>query len=1165
MWSRWTCVWVIAALSPALFGQTDRGVISGTITDAAGAVVPAAKVTAIQVGTNAEFTTTSTGTGNYTIPSVSTGTYRVRVEAPGFKAVEVSNVVITAGGNTVADVRLEIGQVTESIQVTSSAIQVQTENAKVSTAVSPKMVDELPLVVGGAMRGAFDLALVTPQANKPEGVPGGEDKAFNIGGGQAAAYGATLDGVSILTGRFNSVQWANVNTPSVDAITEFSVDTNGFKAEYGRASGGNITFVSKSGTNEFHGTAYEFLRNDAFDARRFFEAEKGVYKQHDFGWSAGGPVWIPKLYDGRNKTFFFASGEWFRNRVGASSDRFSVPTPEMYQGDFRNWVDDAGNRIPIYDPDTTRPNPNGSGFIRDPFPNNMIPQNRFSTLSSNYLREIGNIAFPNNNAAPGTSDYVRNNFINNTGTALDPWTKWSIKADHNIGSNDKVSFLYNYGLHERTPGADGFPGLPGPLNTNRIDRQQSDVFRGTYTKVLTPTIVNHAYGGINWWKEDHKALTLDGNWSEKGICLEDAWNCDRNLLRVDFSDYSGWVANAFDGSENFTFSFGDDLTIIRGRHTFKMGYLWERIHYNGFGEQTIGGRVRGDRRSTSVPNNNNLQTGGGNGFASFLLGHAFNGGTENERFIGQQWRSHAWYFQDDWKVTPRLTLNLGLRYEFTLPPVEQEDKWSDFTPDRPNPRAGGIPGALRFAGFGPGRENSRTLTDGWYGGWGPRAGLAWSLDGKTVIRAGAGRTFGVVKTVTGSTHFDGAILIFNADSLDNGVTPAFLFDEGLPPYTRPPVIDPSFSNGGTPAYWDNEAVRLPENYQWTFSIQRQLTDTLVLETAYNATMGAHLVAGLKRINQLPFSVYEQLGRDLLSSNVDSPAARAAGITRPYANIDCDFSDSCNPVSVAQALRPFPQYRDINTASGHGDKSGHSTYHAGVVSLQKRYSSGVTIQGSYVFSKILTDADSYDADNSALDHYNRGLEKSIGEYDQTHNLKATYIFELPFGKGKPWLTSGVASAIFGNWRIAGTHYYYSGFPMALTNSNNYLIFNGRGAATVTTHDNWVVNHENANWLGDDRYFQPKAFYGPQPLDRLGNATRLNPKSRAPWALQENFSLAKSFPFTESMRIDLRWEIFNAFNRSRFNPGSTNMDDPNFGRVTDTLNDPRRMQFGLKFYW
>lgn len=1146
----------------SLPAQTDRGTISGTVTDSTGASVPGAKVTAVQTNTNSSFSTVSTSTGDFTIPSLPVGDYTVRVESQGFKASVTTGITITAGGSARVAAMLAVGAVSESVEVTASAVQLQIDDAKTSTSVSNKLVDELPLVVGGAMRSAFDLASTAPQANRPQGtaVSGNEaDKAFAIGGGQAGGYGANLDGVTILTGRYASTQWASVNTPSIDAITEFAVETNGFKAEYGRAQGGTITFTSKSGTNAFHGTAYEFLRNNALDSRRFFEARKGIYKQSDFGWSAGGPVLIPKLYNGRNKSFVFASMEWFRNRVGANSEQFSVPTPEMYRGDFRNWVDNTGRAVPIYDPTTTRVE-NGV-TVRTPFPNNVIPEGRISPFARAVLGQVGTVAYPNNGAAPGTSAYVRNNFINATGTKQDPWNKWSIKGDQNIGSNDKLTFLYNRGLHKTVPGTDGFPGLPYPLTIapNRITTQDSNVYRFTYTKVVTPTIVNYFYGGINKYQDSNRSVAFEGGWRAKGICLKNAWNCDVNFPLISFSDYSQWGGDAFDGSDNNSRSFGDDVTIVRGRHTFKAGYMYDWTLYGGFGQQSIAGRIGTDRRSTSVPNDNTLATGGGNAFASFLLGQAYSGGTENERYVGQIFRYHSMYFQDDWKITPRLTLNLGLRYEFQLPPLERDDKWSDFDPTKPNPRADGILGALRFAGTGEGREGTRTLAKGWFGGVGPRIGLAYQVNDKTTIRAGAARTFGFVKATTGSTHFDGAVLNFNISTQDNGITPYFLIDDGIPAYQRPPVADPSFANGQSPAYWDNEAVRLPENIQYTFSTQRQLARSLVLETAYNATMGSHLVAGLKRTNQVPFSAIERYGSALLVQNINSPAAVAAGIRKPFASFNG---------SVAQALRPFPQYQDINTASGHGDKSGHSTYHSMLIKLDKRYASGLVLNASYVLSKLLTDADSYDADNSAADHYNRRLEKSIGQYDQTHSFKVNYSYELPFGKGKAMLSSGPAAYILGGWRVGGAHMYGSGYPLALTDAVNYNVFGGRSPAHITTYEGWLTNNANPNWAGGDRYFAPRAGYAPVALQTntvLGNATRYNPKAREPWVREDNFSLAKSFQFAESIRLDLRGEAFNALNRPRFNPGSTNVTDPNFGLVNSTFNEPRRLQLGLKLYW
>ncbi len=653
--------------------------------------------------------------------------------------------------------------------------------------------------------------------------------------------------------------------------------------------------------------------------------------------------------------------------------------------------------------------------VRTPFPNNIIPENRISPFAKAVLAQVGSVALPNNGAAPGTSAYVRNNFINATGTKLDPWNKWSVKGDQNIGTNDKLTFLYNRGLHEAVPGPDGFPGLPFPLTTppNRITRQDSNVYRFTYTKVITPTIVNYFYGGMNQYQDSNRSVAFEGGWSGKGICLKNAWNCDVNFPLISFSDYSQWGGDAFDGSDNNSRTFGDDLTIAKGRHTFKMGYMYDWTLYGGFGQQSIAGRIGTDRRSTSVPNVNDVATGGGNAFASFLLGQAYSGGTENERYVGQIFRYHAMYFQDDWKVNSRLTVNLGLRYEFQLPPLEKDDKWSDFDPNLPNPGADGFLGALKFAGFGEGRENSRTLTKGWFGGWGPRLGIAFQANDKTTIRAGAARTFGFVKATTGSTHFDGAILNFNNTNTTNGITPYFLIDEGIPAYQRPPSVNPSFANGQSPAFWDNEAVRLPENLQYTFSVQRQLANSLVLETAYNATLGTHLVAGLKQINQAPFSVLERYPTTLLTAEHQQRRRPSPPVFR-----------SLTRASMAASRRLFVPIRSTTTstpASGHGDKSGHSTYHSMLIKLDKRYASGLTLNASYVLSKLLTDADSYDSDNSAADHYNRSLEKSIGQYDQTHSFKFNYSYELPFGKGKGMLNSGVMSYILGGWRIGGAHH------------------------------------------------------------------------------------------------------------------------------------------------
>ncbi len=1168
-------IFVLAAAVSAL-AQSDRGVITGDVTDKDGAVIAGATVTATNTATNIASTAVTTSGGRYTIPALLVGPYKIRVEKTGFKTASVDNVTVNASTTTSIDVAMEVGDVSQTVDVVASTgAQVQTENAKISSGVTNKLVEELPLVVSGAVRNPFDLAVLTPEARPFGTSSGGAD--FSIGGGQGGAWGVTLDGVNAGTARFGSTQWASVNTPSLEGITEFTVDTNGFKAEYGRASGGNLSFASKGGTNQYHGSAYEFIRNNAFDARSYFENTRGILKQHDFGWSFGGPVWIPKIYSGKDKTFFFSTMEWFRNRRAGQPFTASVPTPEMYTGDFSKWVDRNGRMIPIYDPATTRLV--GTTRVRDPFPGNIIPANRISPFARQFLDLVKGGIGPTTSAAPGTFDYVNQNFVKQSGTSLDPWTKFSVRGDHTFSEKNKLSGLYNYGYHGVVPGADGFPGLGGPANTGRLGNQRSDVYRLNWTRVIRPNIVNSFIAGGNNWRETNSSPNATGSGWKSKICLPGVFDCDFNMLRARFAEYAGWGESAGDGSENTVYSFGDDLSIVSGRHSFKLGYLYERLHYNGFGRQTMSGEVSFSRLSTSVPGDNNLTTGGGNSFASYLLGEVFTGSTENNRFVSQQWRSHSMYFQDDWKITPKLTLNLGVRYEFTLPPLEGDDKWSDFTPDRPNPNADNFPGALRFAGSGQGREGSRTLTPGWYGGIGPRFGFAYSLNDKTVIRGGAARSFGVVRTTTGSTHFDGAIVIFSVSSQDNGVTPIFKLDNGFITggqniVPQPPSVDPGFGvrpgvAPGVPWWQGSEAVRLPESYDWTLSVQRQVTKNMVFETSYNATIGAHLVANLLNFQQLPWEYITRYGASLLNSQMvqangtDNPAAVAAGIRRPYPSFRG---------SVAQALRLYPQYGSINTGSGHGDKSGHSSYHAWVTKVEQRLGSGLTLLGSYVFSKLITDTDEYGMGALALDHYNLHLEKSVGNYDLTHNFKLSYVYELPFGKGKKWLNGGAAGAILGGWRISAVHLYSSGTPIGLGNSQSFPIFGGRNTAYVNSLDGWVADTpSNPDWRsGATRYFNsPCGFVTcnasgqvTQPNDRPGNAPRRNGKARREANLAENFSLAKTFNFTERVRMDFRWEAFNGFNRAILNPNNTNVQSLDFGRVTSQANDSRRMQFGLK---
>lgn len=1145
-----------------LVAQSERGNIAGIVTDPGGAAVANASLRVINRDTNATLNIQSTDTGEFSAPNLTPGAYRVEISASGFKTYLQNSVVVAAATTVRLDAQLQLGQVSETVEVTANAVQVQTEDAKVSTRVQNKLVDELPLVVGGEMRSPFNLVAVAAEAK-------GDGQRMSLGGGQVASWDATLDGHSVGTNRSSDTAEAALNTPSVESLTEFTVDTNGFKAEYGQAGGGVMSFASKSGTNQVHGSAYDFLRNDAMDARGFFARQRSVYKQNDFGGTSGGPLYIPKLYDGRNKTFFFVSYEGFRNRVGANDTILSVPTPEMYRGDFSNWVDPNGRLIPIYDPATTRPNPNGTGFIRDVFPNNQIPTNRFSALSRTIL-PYGQAVQPNRGAVPGTSAYVRNNYIVTGGTLVTPTDKASIKGDQMIGSKHRVSVLWNMTQFRREPGAGGPPGLPVPLWNGQIQAWDTDAIRLVHDYTISSSMVNHfSYARNTFTKNSYSGATGQG-WKDK-VCIKNVVDCDVNFPTLNFTEFSAWNSATYNGTDQPGWGLKEDLSYIRGSHTMKFGFAFQSQNANGFGQQDISGRADFRFENTGIPGSTSFPASGGSSFASFLLGDAYFGRTETIRTVNQHYPYYGFYAQDDWRMTRKLSVNFGLRYDVTMPPTSGTDEYSDFTPDRPNPAANGYPGALRFAGFGQGRENTRSLVPGWYGGIGPRLGLAYTPDNKTTFRAAFGRSFSRVTAVQGSGHFAGFIGQYEFNNTNNGVTPTFRLDEGLPAYKLPPSIDPSFSNDNTVDWWQGqEAVRAPENLFWTFSMQREVFANTVIEAAYNANVGSHLQTGLLNYNQVPTRYLDQFVSQygptqalaLLRADILSDQARAANIPIPYPNFVNQRVRTVN-----QALRPYPQYQNIVTGVQNGDKSGHSTYHAMIIKIDRRFSQGLTLNWNYSLSKLLTDSDTYFADGgAAMDHYNRGLEKSIGRYDQTHSFKFSTLYELPVGRGKKWLSSGFASHILGGWRVSAIQLYSSGLPVALTRNNPLPLFNGSTRPVVDSYDNWRAPIKGEKFdPAVDRFLKPATEFPAQPAYVFGNATRYNPKVRGFWNKTENISLAKTFRITENTRIDLRGEAFNLLNRTIFAVGSTNLNTNDFGQITAQANSPRQLQVALKIYW
>jgi hypothetical protein len=1151
------------ALPERSVAQSERGSITGVVEDATRAAVPGVSVKVINTATNVTVTVVSSESGAYSAANLPPGTYRVEASLPGFRSATVDGIRLTAGASARVDVTLNLGAVSESVNVVARNTFVQTEDAKISTNISNELIDQLPLVVGGAMRSVFDLVSTVPEAK-------GSTTNVVLGGGQGGAFGATLDGISVNTNRNADVVETAFLTPSVEAITEFSVETNGFKPEFGQAGGGAITFASKSGTNTFQGSVYNFLRNDALDSKGFFEATKGIYRQNNFGASWGGPVQIPKVYDGKNRTFFFAAYEGFANRQASNALTLSVPTPEMYDGDFSNWVDSNGRPLVIYDPATTRPNPSGTGFIRDPFPGNRIPASRFSAVAKQYLALAKGAVVPNRSGlVPGTIGYVLNNYLSPGGTTRETTNKYSVKIDHSLTSAHRLAYLFNRTTNRQEPGSSGAAGLPAPFNTFQLSTFDGDLHRGSWDWIIGSRMVNHLTFGVNTFLKNAFSPNVDQGWSNR-ICIPNAIDCNQNFGILTFSEFSQWGGSSYNGTEQPRFSLKDDVTISRGSHTIKSGFTFDRQQANGFGQQDIGGRAGFSFRETAVPGATTLANGGGNSFASFLVGAADTGRTETIRYLQQIYPYYGFYAQDDWRINDKVVVNYGARYEFTKPPRAGGDQYSDFSPTKPNPAVNGYPGALVFAGDGPGREGKSSLFDGYYGALAPRVSFAYSANEKTTVRGGVGRSFGRVTVVQGSSHFAGFIGQYVFESPDSGVTPAFSLDQGLPSYPLPPLIDPTFSNNNNVDWFNGQAASRPAVYDsWTLSVQREVWKGMTVELDYNGVYGSKLQAGLLNPNQVPMSIVNDLiarygpvaARDLLNSNITSAAAVAAGIRPPYPNFT--NANVQRSRTVGQALRPYPQYLAVNAQSGGGDKTGRSHYHAGIVKVNKRLSGGFSLQGSYAFSRIMTDADRFSGSTGSLDAARPELEWSVGAFDQPHTIKLNTVYELPFGDGKRWLTRGIASQVLGGWRVAVIQSYSSGFPIGVTSNAPLNIFNGTNRPNVTGAD-WRAPMAGTTFDPIvDKFLNRAAFV--QPVGELGNAPRINPDVRRFWNLTENMSVAKTIRAGRSLDMDIRVEAFNIFNRVVWGAPETNFSSNNFGVISSQANLPRQMQLGVKLYW
>lgn len=1142
--------------------------LTGTVKDQNGAIVPNAAVTVTNEATHATWTGVTTQAGLYTLPELPPGNYDLAVSAKGFKQFVQTGITVTVGSTTTADVALQVGETSQSVEVHANAPLLHTTSSEVGTTVQANFIANLPLQVAGQVRDPVQFIELTPGFSGSVPDNPSSQLSYKINGGQEGGTDVLIDGASISLAHPNLQMNYGVGA---DAVGEFKVITGSFPAQYGRATGGIVNLVLKSGTNQLHGTAYDYIRNSIFDANGWWNNYRGVKKgpdnQNDTGFAVGGPVWLPKIYDGRNKTFFMFNAEIYRFKQGGFSNA-TVPDASWKNGDFSNLLTpytSLGTTFPahqLYDYTTCNPGP------CQPFTGNLIPMSRIDPVVQ---KEMAYMPSPQNGN-------VYNNFIsdNVTNTQVN---LWSLKVDEYITPKQNISASWSY---------DDVPKLGtqslGAIWTTKNPTQYTDYGRLNYNYSFSPMVLNYANFGFSRTDrlEQNLIPTLGKNLAAQ-VGLKGVTPVQLPSLLP-----SNGVVGTPDSADSYFIDNGyevdDNLTWMKGRHSLMFGFDMRRMEFNSNQLAYSSGRFLFGQNQTSNLGNPNFDPNSGFGFASLFLGAAGTAWVPTPEDIGMRTRYYAVFAQDDFKATSRLTLNLGLRYSIPTPITESHDRLSWMNPTLANPGAGGLPGAMVFAGSGAGRTGLSTPENTYYKSLAPRVGLAYRLTPNTVVRAGYGIYYSPL-IVSGFAEVDSAGFSNSCQITSGSSTQPILIPGQMTGYpcALPPFINPTLTNGakgGSPLYLlTNTAIPgLVQN--WTFDVQRQLGKDLLLDVGYVGSHGYHMDAENAVPNQLnpKYLSYGACLNVLITQQATNPnCAGKPAVAIPYSNF---LSDWGNQATVGQALRPFPQYSDMLLDNDlDANPIGYYDYDGLQIQLQKRFSAGLTFLASYAWQKTLTNSDGAyppeggwnNADQAGTQNtYDQKADKALSAQDVPQSFVLAYTYELPIGTGKRFLSSSsrLANAVVGGWTVGAVQSYSSGTPISIRCSNSYtsgLFVPSLGGNPPSCRVNVVpgvpeyLSNQGSFVFGKTKEFNPAAFSEPANFT-LGNASRVS-NIRLPAGLDEDISIEKKFDVTERFNAMLRIEMFNAFNRHAFGGLDNTVTDPNFGQFTSAGGN-RTMQMSLR---
>lgn len=1164
--SIFACIaFLVTAISA--FGQ-DRGTISGSILDSSGAGVPAASVHVSNPSTGLTQTVTSGSKGEYTLSSLPPGVYRLSVEKEGFRKAESSSVEVQVNTDTRLDFSMQVGTVREVVEVKSVAPLLQTDRSDLGKVIDKQAIEDLPLFANGGLRSNIAFATLSPGVvTNISADPDTTTGAPRISGGTSGSNTSLLlDGTETQSQRRNDPQMRVV---SADGIEEFKVQTGAYSAEYGRTSNGILNYATKSGTNEFHGSAFLVIRNQALNANGFFytfppPGSTTVHNQNLEALTIGGPVWIPKVVNGKNKAFFFFSGERSRAKDIADNSLISLPTAAVRAGNFSGYTAANGQMIPIYDPG----NPiggtvaNNGGIIananaRVPFPGNIIPASRINPVAALIQSYISLPANPN--------AFFNNNPIVNTGSR-DPGENqgvYSIKGDFNPTDKLRINGLFS---RQYFNGCNICMGpQPGPLGEGFQEFFDNKYVHFNADYIIKPTLLNHFTFGYNKRGGGEAGNErLGPNTTGYGLATEVPGNPSYtkapNYTWYGFQNYPNTSSFVQTNSPGQTIDIKDGVTWSKGRQTIKFGFEFMRQNYARSDCNGCGGELSFTNAATGNPG---VATSGLD-YASFLLGLANSAFFNYNGNINYVYPYYAGYFQDDIKVSTKLTVNIGLRYDLPLSRREPNGQSSNFSPTTPNPYAGNLLGALIFAGSGTGRTGQSSLLQHRTTALGPRFGFAYQLDSKTVIRAGGaimydsnredGNADGGVQGFGGnynvpSNNFSTGVSLI----LPNGTNSTVA---GFTPFATqiaansPPIVSSGLALFGSPSYFsDGKAAQL---YDYNFTVERTITAATLFRASFHANYGNELQSSqnFNQLNPKYIGIYGSMLTSPLSTIMANPTQAAVlaanGYQLPYAGYPLNNT-------LSQSLDPYPQY-----AQGFGGTTngGHSTFNALETSLQHNFSSGLFAQVSYTWSKWF-------ADNTSPNVYATNREKDLSTADRPQVLTIAYIYDLPFGRGRKYGShlNPVVDIVLGGWKASAVHHYQSGTVIGLTCGQNLY---GAGSARC----NYVSGQPlyNPNWNPANptsSYINPAAFT--QPANgSAGDLGAVIPGLRSPLQLSEDVALSKTVKFSERRVLEFRASAFNVANRHLLGTLNTTQTSSSFGQFTSPQsNQPRNIEGSLRF--